>query len=636
MTSTDLEIEPEQQIAEARVNRKLTLAGGLGALGIVYGDIGTSPLYAMQTMVTAVGGTLDRAAALGLFSLVIWTLLITISLKYCLLVMRADNAGEGGILALMSLLGLNTESRRWVLVTLGLFGAALLYGDGVITPAISVISAIEGVNVATDAFKPYVLPVTVAILVGLFAAQVWGTARISRVFGPIMLLWFVIIGAIGAVSLVRHPEVLLAFNPVLSVEFLVGHAGVGFAVLGGVFLAVTGGEALYADMGHIGRTPIRICWFAIVLPALLLSYGGMTALLLDAGHTGANPFFSIVPSWAIVPLVVLATFATIIASQAIITGAFSMTRQGMQLGWFPGLRIRQTSDEEYGQIYVPVVNWAMMACTLAIAIGFGSSDRLAGAYGTAVSTTMLATTVLLYRAMADRWGWSVPVRVAVAGLLLMVDLGFFAANLVKIADGGWVPLVLGLVIYLLMKTWRDGVVAARERLSTTHESPEQLLARLERGEIPRVPGTAVFLTRADRRLSPLMIRHVEQFGALPRSVVSLTILFSEAPRVAVANRVRVTEVGDHLWQVTVHYGFVEMPDLSAALACAQEHGCDLELDNALFIGARDSVVRSEGRPRLPHWQEAVFAFLNRNAVHMADRFALPDTQFVEVGRRVGL
>jgi len=636
MTSTDVDVEPDARVAAARVDRGMTLGGGLAALGIVYGDIGTSPLYAMQTMVSAVGGPIDRETALGLFSLVIWTLLITISLKYCVLVMRADNESEGGILALMSLLGLNPESRRWLLVGLGLFGAALLYGDGVITPAISVMSAVEGINVATDALKPYVLPIAVGILLALFMAQAWGTGRIGRVFGPVMLLWFVTIGGLGAVSVARHPDVLAAIDPLHGAGFLLRHPGVALAVLGGVFLAVTGGEALYADMGHVGRVPIRVCWFAIVLPALLLSYGGMTGLLMDGGDAGAGPFFRLVPAWGVAPLVVLATLATIIASQAIITGAFSMTRQGMQLGWFPGMRIRQTSDEEYGQIYVPVVNWAMMLCTLAIAIGFGSSDRLAGAYGTAVSTTMLATTVLLYRAMVDRWRWNRLAATAMAGLLLLVDLTFFSANLIKIAEGGWVPLLLGVLIYLLMTTWRDGIAAMQTRLRAISASPAVTLGHLEHGDIPRTPGTAVFLTRADRPLPALMIRHIEQFGALPRSIVSLTIRFRETPRVPAARRVEVEVVADHFWHVTVHYGFIEMPNLTTALAAARDQGCDLDIANALFIGARDSVVRGGEAPLLSGWRLAVSSFLFRNAIHMADRFELPAERFVEIGRRIEL
>ncbi|HEY2131949.1 MAG TPA: KUP/HAK/KT family potassium transporter, partial [Acetobacteraceae bacterium] len=378
----------------ARDDKPFTKAASLAALGIVYGDLGTSPLYTMQTMVGSTGGHIDGADAMGILSLILWTLLITISLKYCVFVMRADNHGEGGILALMSMVGGSRGGSARLLVYFGLFGAALLYGDGVITPAISVLSALEGVKVATSALTPYVLPAAVLILLVLFASQTLGTARIGKVFGPVMLLWFAVIAVLGIAGVVHQPRVLLAIDPRHAVTFLAHHGWGSFVVLGAVFLAITGGEALYADMGHIGRSPIRVSWYGVVLPALLLSYAGQTALLLDQPNTTDNPFFLLAPSWAIYPLVGLATVATIIASQAIITGAFSLTRQAMQLGWLPGMKIRQTSAEEYGQIYVPLVNWVMMAATVLLAISFGSSDRLAGAYGTAVSTTMLLTTAL--------------------------------------------------------------------------------------------------------------------------------------------------------------------------------------------------------------------------------------------------
>jgi KUP system potassium uptake protein len=362
----------------------------------------------------------------------------------------------------------------------------------------------------------------------------------------------------------------------------------------------------------------------------------MTALLIDGAPAGKNPFFLMVPGWAVAPLVVLATFATVIASQAIITGAFSMTRQAMQLGWFPGLSIRQTSDKEYGQIYVPTVNWLMMVCTLAIAIGFGSSDRLAGAYGTAVSTTMLATTVLLFNAMTGIWRWPLPLAALLAGFLLLVDLVFFGANLVKIAEGGWVPLLLGLLIYLLMTTWRDGVAAVQRRLTEVEETPQAFLARLQRDEVPRSPGTGVFLTRVDRPIPSLMIRHVQQFGVLPRAVVSLSILFAETPRIPGGGRVKVVRLADHAWHVTVSYGFMEVPNLTGALADAAARGCDLDIDGALFFAAGATVTRARTERLLPRWRLAVFAFLYRNAVHAGDRFALPTDRFVEIARRVDL
>ena len=396
-----------------------------GALGVVFGDLGTSPLYTLQTVVQAAGGHFTTQSALGVLSAIVWTLIVTISIKYCLLVMRADNHGEGGILALMSLIGANgfTRGFKW-LTGMGLLGAALIYGDGVITPAISVLSALEGINVVSDAFKPFIMPAAVVILVTLFAAQRFGTEKIGAAFGPIMLLWFVVIAGLGAAAISRHPAVLAAVDPRYAVDFLRHSGRLGFLILGGVFLCITGGEALYADMGHFGKGSIRCSWYAVVLPALLLSYAGQTALLLERGTVSGNPFFQIAPAWSIYPLVALATLATIIASQAIITGSFSMTRQAMQLGWLPGVSIRQTSDRVYGQIYVPVVNWLLMGATVATTIAFGSSDRLSGAYGTAVATTMLLTTLLLYRAMRDLWRWPTLIAATITGFFIVVDGSF--------------------------------------------------------------------------------------------------------------------------------------------------------------------------------------------------------------------
>jgi KUP system potassium uptake protein len=611
-------------------------AMALAALGIVYGDLGTSPLYTYQTIVAAVGGHPSAADALGLLSLVVWALIVTVSVKYCLVVMRADNHGEGGILALMSLITGRAGRTAAALTAMGLFGAALIYGDGIITPAISVLSALEGVNVVTSALKPFVLPAALVILVALFALQTYGTARIGRVFGPIMLAWFAAIALLGVLGIVRRPEVVLAVDPSHAVGFVLRHRWGSFVVLGGVFLAITGGEALYADMGHIGRAPIRLAWFALVLPALLLSYAGQTALLLENPALDGNPFFRLAPGWAIIPLVVLATAATIIASQAIITGAFSLTRQAMQLGWFPGLAIRQTSDEEYGQIYVPLVNWAMMAATLALTFGFGSSDRLAGAYGTAVSTTMLLTTALLYNVMRDVWRWSLPVALAVSGVFVVIDVAFFAANMLKLLEGGWIPLLLGALIFAAMTTWRRGIDALRQRLAQGQETPERFLARLEEGRIPRVPGTAVFLSRTDALVPPVLVRHVAQFKALQETIVGLTVGFDEVPRVAQSERAKVRKVAAGLWHVTVRYGFVEIPDLANALAAARDRGCPLDLDNAVYFAAHDEVVRSDSHPRLSPWRRALFAFMYRNALRAPDRFDLPSDRFLEIARQVAL
>jgi KUP system potassium uptake protein len=608
-------------------------AGALTAIGIVYGDLGTSPLYTLQTIVQALGGHMNPASALGVLSLIFWTLIITISIKYCLFVMRADNHGEGGILALMSLVGANGLQRGARLLTLmGLLGAALIYGDGVITPAISVLSALEGVNVVTSSLKPLVMPAAVVILLLLFAAQRLGTERIGRAFAPIMLLWFLVIAALGVSGILRNPRVLAAVDPRYAVTFVLhGHATALF-VLGGVFLCITGGEALYADMGHIGRTPIRCAWYVIVLPALLLSYAGQTAELLGRGDVQANPFFLLAPSWAIYPLVVLATLATIIASQAIITGSFSMTRQAMQLAWLPAVNIRQTSDRLYGQIYVPVVNWLMMIGTVSITIAFQSSDRLAGAYGTAVSTTMLLTSCLLFAAMRRVWQWPLPIAVLTGGVFLLVDGGFFIANLLKIADGGWLPLTLGVVIFLMMLDWRCGIEAVRECLARNMEEPHHLLAGLESGDIPRVPGTAVFLTRSAEKFPRILIEHVKNMGALQASAVALRVVFNETPRVEAGERWTIEPVAAGLWHAVICFGFMEIPDLSVALRAIKNLDPSIDLEHAWYFGTRDLVVRRPGSRALGHAGLLLFAFLYRNAVKVVDRFHLPPQQVVEIAR----
>ena len=628
----------EQEATSA--DRPITAAGALTALGIVYGDLGTSPLYTYQAIVGSVGGHPSAQEALGLLSLVVWSLIVTVSVKYCVFVMRADNGGEGGILALMALVTRSPKGRAGTgvgaLIVAGLFGAALIYGDGIITPAISVLSALEGINVATVAFKPYILPAALVILLGLFTAQAMGTARIGRVFGPVMLLWFIVIGTLGAFATARRPEALLAADPRHAISFLANHGLQAFIVLGGVFLAITGGEALYADMGHFGRRPIRLSWYCVVLPALLLAYSGQTALLIEDPNLDGSPFFRMAPGWAVVPLVVLATLATIIASQSIITGAFSLTRQAMQLGWFPGLNIRQTSDTEYGQIYVPVVNWAMMLATLILTFSFGSSDALAGAYGTAVSTTMLLTTALLYNAMRDVWRWSVAAAAAVSGGFLLIDLAFFGANLLKIAEGGWIPLLLGAFIFALMTTWRRGIDAVRQRQFQLDHTPAWFHQMLRDGNVARVPGTAVFFNRGDTIIPQVMVRHVEQFKALQETVVSLTVNFEDKPRVPLSRRAEVESLPNNLWHVTIHFGFMEVPNVVAALQCAKDRGCPLDRHDAVYFAAHDDVVASKTLPRMPAWRRMLFAVMYRNAVRAPDRFDLPEDRFLEVGRQVAL
>jgi KUP system potassium uptake protein len=618
----------------AQVAHKTTPAAALAALGIVYGDLGTSPLYTLPAVVEATGGHFSREAALGSLSLIFWALIITISVKYCLFVMRADNRGEGGILALMSMTGASWSKGGRTLIVIGLFGAALIYGDGIITPAISVLSALEGLNVATDVFKPHVVSLAVAILFALFAIQSRGTAQIAKASGPVMLLWFVVIAALGVIGIARYPAVIAAVDPRYGIALLTGHGWSGFAVLGGVFLAMTGGEAMYADMGHIGRNPIRTSWYGIVLPALLLNYAGQVALFVDNPGMDGNPFFHLAPSWAVYPLVGLATIATIIASQAIITGSFSLTRQAMQLGWFPGVRIRQTSSDEYGQIYVPFVNWTMMALTVALTVSFGSSNRLAGAYGTAVSTTMLLTTALLYNVMRERWRWPAVSALTASGLFLAVDFAFFAANLLKIREGGWIPLTFGTLVFVVMLVWHFGFEAMRRRHTTLTETPEEFSHHLQENRIPRVPGTAIFLTRFSKTVPFLIVEHVEQMRAVYETVIALTVIFENIPRIPARERIELTKLAEGFWHITVHFGFVQVPDIPAALKQARDRGCPIDLDAALYFGSRDTVVCSKRRNWLVRVTLRLFMFMFRNSVRAVDRFNLPPKSYVEIGRQI--
>src|SRR6202789_4146676 len=607
----------------------------LSALGVVFSDLGTSPLYTLQTVVQATGGQFTPHSAIGILSLIVWTLIITVSIKYCLFVMRADNHGEGGILALMSLIGANGFRPGFKLLTgMGLLGAALIYGDGVITPAISVLSALEGVNVVTDTFKPFVMPMAVVILLVLFAGQRCGTEKIGRAFGPVMMVWFIVIALLGVVSIAHHPAVAVALDPRYAVRFMVHSGSAGFLVLGGVFLCITGGEALYADMGHFGKGSIRWSWYSIVLPALLLSYAGQTAFMMEKGSVTGNRFFLIAPAWSIYPLVVLSTIATIIASQAIITGSFSMTRQAMQLGWLPGLSIRQTSDRIYGQIYVPVVNWLLMVATVATTIAFGSSDRLSSAYGTAVATTMLLTTVLLYQAMAEVWRWPRIVAVLIGGFFFIVDLSFFSANLLKIEEGGWLPLTLAALIFVVMTTWRKGMDTIHSELTQTPAEAERFLAKLKSGAILRTEGTTVFITRSNQRVSRLIVDHSRYLGVLPRRTVALSIRFETTPRIPEPKCTVVEQLADGVWLVVARFGFFEIPDLRAVLNRATGLDQPIDFDRARFVAARDLVVRKARGSALSSWRVGLFAFLYRNAAKIVDRFNLPPQRVIEIARQI--
>jgi len=625
----------EQSVDESAQPMRPRSWAAFGALGVVFGDLGTSPLYTLQSVVQATGGQFTPQTALGVLSLIFWTLIVTISIKYCVFVLRADNRGEGGILALMSLIGANgfTPGLR-ILTGMGLLGAALIYGDGAITPAISVLSALEGVNVVTDTFRPFVMPAAVVVLLCLFSAQRFGTEKIGRAFGPVMLLWFLVIALIGGASILQHPGVIAAVDPRYAINFMAAEGRSAFLVLGGVFLCITGGEALYADMGHFGKVPIRRSWYGIVLPSLLLSYAGQTAFLLDKGTVAGNPFFQIAPAWSIYPLVLLATMATIIASQAIITGSFSMTRQAMQLGWLPGVAIRQTSDRIYGQIYIPAVNWLLMVATIAITFAFERSDRLAGAYGTAVSTTMLLTTFLLYRAMRDLWKWSRAVAMPVAGIFIIVDLSFFLANLLKIAEGGWLPLTFAAILFLIMITWRSGIEAIRATLVHAPQSADRFLSDLKSGVIPRVEGTTVFLTRSSQKVSRVIMDHARYSGVLPRNAIALSVVFENTPRIVGPACTVVDNVGEGLWHVIARFGFLEIPNLRQALARTRGFDAAIDFDKALFFGSRDLVVSKRKNASMRGWRLVLFAFLYRNSVKIVDRFSLEPENVIEIARQI--
>jgi len=625
--------------AERQKGHKL-IPSTLAALGIVFGDIGTSPLYTFQTVVNDTGGANDPETLFGGFSLLVWTMVIIVALKYAVLVMRADNRGEGGILALLSLVGPRFGpawySRATLLAAAGLFGAALLYGDGAITPAISVLSAIEGIEVVAPHVTPYVLPIAVVVLFGIFMIQPLGTAHISKVFGPIMAVWFVVIGILGIHEALSTPRVFLGLDPRYGIHFLIDHYQRSLVILGAVFLSVTGEEALYADMSHVGRPSVRTALAVVVLPMLILSYAGQTAFLLAHPDTKTNPFFAMLPHALILPVVVLATFATIIASQAIITGAYTLTRQAMQLGWFPGLNIDQTSDTEYGQIYVPVVNWILMAVTLAVAIMFRSSDNLSGAYGTAVSTTMLMTTILMFDVMRARWKWPFLAAAAIALVFGIVDCVFFAANLVKILRGGYVPLAIGFTIFVIMTTWRRGIELIRQGLAPLGDRASDVLARIHNGTLMRTPGSFVFLSRYESPVPPLVARHVADFNSLPEVTIVLNVSFEPTPRVVQSERIQVKRTAPKMWQIGVKFGFVEIPNLFAVLREARELGCEVDLSEVMFIAGDDDIVASPHKPRMNQFRRLLFGFLYRNAVRAPDRFTLPRARLIEIGHQVGI
>jgi KUP system potassium uptake protein len=606
----------------------------LTAIGVVYGDIGTSPLYAMrECFFSSHSVPPTQENILGVLSLLIYSLVIVISIKYIVVVMRADNHGEGGILALTALIPPRKNTGVSLLILAGIFGAALLYGDGMITPAITVLGAVEGLEVTAPRIAPYVVPITVGILFGVFAIQRHGTHRVGGMFGPIMVAWFVVLATLGISWLVTQPIVLTAFNPRHAVVFFEAHGWHGFAVLGAVFLVVTGGEALYADMGHFGKKPIRVAWFAMVLPALLLNYFGQGALLLTNPEAARQPFFLLAPAWALLPLVVLATAAAIIASQALISGAFSLTRQAIQLGYCPRLDIEHTYHQEEGQVYVPQVNWALMICTIAIVIGFGSSTALAAAYGIAVTMTMVITAILLHVVATERWGWPRPLAFLISGSFLTVDLAFFGANALKITHGGWLPLVIGAVLFTMMTTWKTGRRIVAERLTERAIPLESFVARIGEHPPTRVPGTAIFMTAQPRATPAALVHNVRFNKVLHEHVVTLIVTTQPVPYASEEERVSVRALGQGVSEVIVRYGFMEDPNVPHALDAARRNGLRIDPDDVTYFLGRETLIVTKA-PGMAMWREQLFVAMARNAVRATGFFRLPTERVAELGVQV--
>jgi KUP system potassium uptake protein len=627
MTAADDMLKP---IAGTRKLSALTLA----ALGVVYGDIGTSPLYALRECFTASHGVpLTPDNVLGVLSLIIWSLILVVTIKYIVFVMRADHEGEGGVLALMTLSGRQqdrgTRKSLGVVVVWGLIGAAFLYGDGIITPAISVLSAVEGLEIATPVLKPYVTLITIVILTVLFLFQSRGTGRLGSIFGPVVVVWFATLAMLGIGSLVQTPSILLAVNPMHGLRLFTDNPGAAFPVLGGVFLVLTGAEALYADMGHFGKRPIRVGWFTMVLPALILQYLGQGALLIRDPAALANPFYHLAPTWSLYPLVALATVATVIASQAMITGAFSLTHQAVQLGYLPYLRIQHTSGEQIGQIFVPGVNYALLVGTVGLVLAFGSSSRLAAAYGIAVSATMLITTLLMYRVVRHVWAWKLPPAVGLIAVFVAVDLAFFAANALKIPHGGWLPLVLGVAVFTLMTTWYRGRALVAGHLQAAAPPLEEFMS-IVAPTTARVPGHAVFLTQ-NPGVTPLaFVQNVKHNKVLHQRIHFLTVLTKTIPHVPLGQRLVVKSMGESSRHVIVNYGFMDKPDVPKVCFASGKHGLDIPFADTTFFLSRLTFLATP-KPGMAIWREKIFVFLSRNTQRASSYFQLPSEQVVEIG-----
>jgi KUP system potassium uptake protein len=614
----------------------------LSALGVVYGDIGTSPLYALKESFHHTHHlAVSNANILGILSLIFWSLIIVVSIKYLVFIVRADNQGEGGVLALTALISSFREKSPKVLMVLtlcGIFGTALLYGDGMITPAISVLSAVEGLQFVTPAFKPYIIPITIIILIALFSIQSYGTALMGKVFGPITLCWFVVLGVLGLNQIINYPEVLVALSPTYALEFFSLNGWKGFGVLGSVFLVVTGGEALYSDLGHFGKTPIRLAWFWVVLPCLVLNYFGQGAMLMHNHAAVENPFFKLVPEWGLLPVVILATLSTVIASQALITGVFSLTMQAVQLNYIPRVQISHTSHEERGQVYIRSVNLLLMLACIALVITFKTSSNLAAAYGIAVTTTMVITTILFYFFARHSWGWNPLIAGLICGFFLIIEASFWGANLLKVADGGWLPLVIGLFIYIIMTTWKRGRQLLAERMNKMVMPLDNFLHQVEREKPFRVPGFAVYLSGHPTLVPATLVQTYQHFKSLHEHLIFLTVKTSDLPHVPKSNRIRLQNIGPSIYRMTISYGFMDLPNLSEELKASilLDKGATFDPHTATFFLGREHLIPTVENQGMAIWREKLFAFMSRNSQTAMAFFHLPKKRVVEIGSVVEL
>jgi KUP system potassium uptake protein len=611
----------------------------IGAIGVVYGDIGTSPLYTLRTAFTGPHAlALTHDNVLGVLSAIFWSLMIVVTLKYVSLIMRADNSGEGGILALTALVARGLEDnprRRWWLVGFGIFGAAMFYGDGMITPAISVLGAVEGLEVIAPHLHAWIVPASVVIMIALFATQKRGTATIGAMFGPVMCMWFVTLAVLGGREIATRPAVIAALNPIYAFDFFVAEPGAAFLAMGAVVLVVTGTEALYADMGHFGRTPIRRAWLFFVMPALLLNYFGQGALILNDPSAIKNPFYLLAPDWALVPLLVLATAAAIIASQAVISGAFSLTRAAIQMGYCPRLTIEHTSERAIGQIYVPFINWTLLAAVIALVIGFHRSDNLAGAYGIAVTLAMLIDSILIFVVMRQLWDWPTWVAIAIATPLLLVDLTFLTSNALKIPDGGWFPILIGTIVFTLLTTWKRGRIVLMERLAEDAMPLDLFIQSIEASPPTRVPGTAVFLTSTQNRVPHALLHNLKHNKVLHERVVFLTIVTRDVPYIADDERYKVNPLGCNFFKMTADFGFKEDPDVPALLEESGRRGFPFDMMETSFFVSRETLIATVA-PGMALWREKLFVSMSKNAIKASEFFQIPTNRVVELGTQVEL